>query len=159
MKYVDVHYGVIFGKGDSTDWIDWEVELTDEEEKIYDKAIEDGELLNEIPELQDALRRAYDEIEIEEIDNCIDMEDEYTMECQGTMAMDPDEINDLIADRDLHALAFFGLDEADDDEIDEWDANDLDELPLIKDFVEDFEPSSPFDSGWSLVVEFVDPND
>ena len=88
----------------------------------------------------------------------IDNGDEYTMECQGEAEVDPNEINDLIADRDPHALAFFGLEDADDDELDEWDANDLDDRPLIKDFVEGFEPYSPYDEGWTLNVEFVDPN-
>jgi hypothetical protein len=88
----------------------------------------------------------------------IDNGDEYTIECQGMAEVDTDEINDLIADRDPHALAFFGLEDADDEELDEWDANDLDELPLIKDFVEDFEQYSPYDEGWTLNVEFVDPN-
>lgn len=158
MKYVDLRYGVIFGKGDSSDWIDWKIELTDEEEKIYDHAIANEIPLNDIPELQDALKRAYDEIEDEEISMGIDNGDEYTLECQGLAEMDPEEINDLIADRDPHALAFFGLEDADDEELDEWDANNLDELPLIKDFVEDFEPYSPYDEGWTLNVEFVDPN-
>ena len=81
------------------------------------------------------------------------------LECQGLAEVDPYEINDLIADRDPHALAFFGLEDADDDELDEWDANDLDELPLIKDFNEGFEPYSPFDEGWCLNIEFVDPNE
>ena len=27
-----------------------------------------------------------------------------------------------------------------------------------KDFVEDFEPYSPYDEGWTLNVQFVDPN-
>ena len=159
MKYVELRYGVTFGKGDSSDWIDWEVELTDEEEAIYDNAIENEIPLNEIEELEGALQRAYEEIEDEEISMSIDFEDEYVMECQGLLEVDPDEINDLIADRDPHALAFFGLDDADDDELDEWDANDLDELPLIKDFVEGFEPRSPYDEGWTLNVEFVDPNE
>ena len=158
MKYVALRYGVTFGKGDSSDWIDWELQLTDEEEKIYDHAIVNKLPLNEIPELEDALRRAYEEIEDEEISMGIDNGDEYTMECQGMAEVDPDEINGLIADRDPHALAFFGLEDADDEELDEWDANDLDELPLIKDFVEDFEPYSPYDEGWTLNVEFVDPN-
>jgi hypothetical protein len=158
MKTVDIRYGVTFGKGDSSDWIDWTVDLTDEEEKIYDHAIENKLPLNEIPELEEALRRAYVDIEEEEISMGIDNEDEYTMECQGMVEVDPDEINDLIADRDPRALAFFGLEDADDDELDEWDANDLDELPLIKDFVEGFEPYSPYDEGWILNVEFVDPN-
>ena len=140
MKKVALHYGVVWGKGDSSDWIDWSIELTDEEKKIYDHAIENEIPLNEIPELEDALNRAYKEIEEEEISMGIDNEDEYVMECQGVATVDPDEINDLIADRDPHALAFFGLEDADDDELDEWDANDLDELPLIKDFVKGFEP-------------------
>ena len=32
MRSVEVRYGVTFGKCDSSDWIDYEVELTDEEE-------------------------------------------------------------------------------------------------------------------------------
>ena len=70
---VELRYGVTFGKGDSSDWIDWEIELTDEEAAIYQNAIDN-------------------------------------------------------------------------------------ELPLIKDFVEGFEPYSPYDAGWTLHVEFVDPN-
>ena len=159
MKTVELRYGVVLGKGDSSDWIDWSVELTDEEEKIYDHAIENEIPLNEISELEDALNRAYKEIEEEEISMGIDNEDEYVMECQGVTSVDPDEINDLIAARDPHALAFFGLEDADDDALDEWDANDLAELPLIKDFVENFEPYSPYDEGWTLKVEFIDPNE
>ena len=156
---VQLRYGVTFGKCDSSDWIDWEIELTDEEAAIYEHAVANQIPLNEVPELQDALRRAYEEIEEEEISMGIDNGDEYVLECQGEAEMDPYELNDLIADRDPHALAFFGLSDADEDELDEWDANDLDELPLIKDFVEGFEPYSPYDEGWSLYVEFVDPNE
>ena len=157
MKTVELQYYVIFGKGDSSDCIPWEVDLTDEEEEIYDRAVEEGESLNDIPELEEALARAYKEIEEEEIEMGIANEYEYVMECQGVAPMDADELNDLVADRDAHALAFFGLDKAGDEEIDEWDAYELEELPSIKDFVEDFEPYSPYDEGWSLVVEFVDP--
>ncbi len=159
MKTVEIRYGVTFGKCDSSDWIDWEIDLTDEEEEIYDNALANKKSLNDIPELQDALCRAYEEIEEEEIAMGIENEDEYVLKCQGLLEMDPDELNDLIANRDPHALEFFGLEDADDDELDEWDANDLDELPLIKDFVEDFEPYSPYDEGWGLNVRFVDPNE
>ena len=159
MKFVELRYGVIFGKGDSSDWMEWEVGLTEEEAKIYDEAIANGEPLDEVEGLQDALQRAYEEIEEEEIQMGIENEYEYVLECQGLAEVDPYEIDDLIADRDPHALAFFGLEDADDDELDEWDANDLDELPLIKDFNEGFEPYSPFDEGWCLNIEFVDPNE
>ena len=156
---VEIRYYVSFGKGDSSEWIDWEIDLTDEEEAAYDNAVENEIPLDEVPELQDALQRAYEEIEAEEISIGIENEDEYVLQCQGEVEMDPDELNDLIADRDPHALEFFGLTDADEDELDEWDANDLDELPLVKDFDEDFEPYSPFDEGWDLNVVFVDPNE
>lgn len=160
MKTVEVQYGVVFGKCDASDWFDFEVELTDEEEAAYDYAVANEIPLEDVPELQDALRRAYDEIEDMEIQNGIDMEEEYVMECQGTAPMDQDELNDLVAVRDPHALAFFGLEEASEEELEEWDAYDLadDEVPTIADFQEDFEPYSPFDAGWTLNVEFVDPN-
>ena len=156
---VELTYYVTFGKCDSSDYMDWEIDLTDEEEAAYNNAIENGVPLDEVDELQDALSRAYEEIEAEEISLGIENEDEYVLECQGEAEMDPDELNDLVADRDPHALEFFGLTGADDDEIDEWDAYDLDELPLIKDFVEGFEPYSPFDEGWDLVVQFVEPDE
>ena len=159
MMDVEGRYYVSFGKGDSSDWIDWTILLNDREAEIYRHAVENGISLNGIPELEGALSRAYEEIEEEEIRMGIENEYEYVMECQGVAPMDPDEINDLIADGDPHALAFFGLEDADEDELEAWDANDLDELPLIKDFVEGFEPYSPYDEGWTLIVEFVDPNE
>ena len=159
MKYVPVRYGVTFGKCDSSDWIDYEVGLPDAEAAVYDKAVAAGVSLNNVPELQDALQRAYEEIEEMEIENGIDMEDEYVMECQGLAPMDQDELNDLVAERDPHALAFFGLTGATDDELDEWDAYDLDEVPTIKEFQEGFEPYSPYDEGWTLNVQFVDPSE
>lgn len=158
MNEVEGRYYVSFGKGDSSESIPYDIFLTDEEEKIYDKAVEEGLDLNNIEELQPALQRAYEEIEKQEIEMAIENEDEFVMECQGIAPVDPDEINDLIADRDPHALKFFGLEEASDEELEEWDAYDLEELPLIKDFDENFEPSSPYDIGWDLNVSFVDPN-
>lgn len=96
-----------------------------------------------LPELQGVLADAYEEIKEQEPQNLIDCGDEYAMECTGRVEMDPDELNDLVADRDPHALEFFGLTEADGDEPEAWDAHDLDELPLRCDFEEGFEPYSP----------------
>lgn len=159
MKEVPIHYGVIFGKGDSTDWIDYEITLTDDESAVYDKAVADGVDPNDVPELQSAIWRAYKEIEEMEIENGLAYGNEYVMECQGVAPMDPDELNDFVADRDSHALEFFGLIDATDEELEDWDAYDLDELPTIADFQEDFEPYSPYDEGWTLNVKFVDPNE
>lgn len=159
MRSVEVRYGVTFGKCDSSDWIDYEVELTDEEAVAYDEAIESETPLADVPALKDALNRAYEEIEEMEIQNGVDMEDEYVLECQGLAPMDKDELNDLVAERDVHALAFFGLEDADEEELDEWDAFDLEKVPTIAEFQEDFEAYSPYDAGWTLHVEFVDPNE
>ena len=56
----------------------------------------------------------------------------------------------MVKNRDPYALEFFGLLDADDEELEDWDADFLDEIPTIADFIEDFEPYSPFDEGWSL---------
>ena len=153
---VDIHYGVVFGKGDASDWIDYECELTDEEEVIYSNAVRLRKDLNEVPELQEALQRVYADIEDDEISLGLENEDEYVMECQGCLPLDPDEVNDKVADRDPHTLEFFGLTEMSDEELDEWDANDVD-MPTIGEFDPDFESYSPFDEGWILNVEYINP--
>ena len=114
---------------------------------------------NDCPELQGILADAYEEIKEQETQAMIDCGDEYAMECTGQVEMDPDELNDLVADRDPHTLEFFGLTEADEDELEEWDAHDLDEFPLRCVFEESFEPYSPFDEGWELVVQFPRPDE
>ena len=156
MKYATIQYSSTFGKCDSSDWIDYKIALTDVETVAYDQAIAEGRSLNDVPELQDVLQRAYDEINEMEIEIGIDTEVEYVMECQGLAPMDEDELNELVATHDSHALAFFGLTEATDEVLEEWDAYDLDKIPCIKDFKEDFEPYSPYDEGWSLNIQFVD---
>lgn len=50
-KEVDVLYGVMFGSGDGSDMIESSVELTDEEEKIYDRDVMLRLPLNEDPDL------------------------------------------------------------------------------------------------------------
>lgn len=80
------------------------------------------------------------------------------MECQGCIPLDPDEVNDMVADRDPHALEFFGLSDMSDEELDEWDAHNVD-MPTLSEFDPDFEPYSPFDEGWSLNVEYINPNE
>ena len=155
----ELQYGVIFGKGDGSDWFPWEITLTGAEEAAYLRAKKLWLDPNDCPELQGVLADAYEEIKEQETQAMIDCGDEYAMECTGQMEMDPDELNDLVADRDPHALEFFGLTEADEDELEEWDAHDLDELPLRCDFEEGFEPYSPFDEGWDLIVQFPIPGE
>lgn len=85
MNRVDLLYCVKFGDGDCCDWVYYCIDLTDEEFAIYNDAIQNKKPLNSIPELQDALSRAYKEIEEMEIQNGIDNEDEFVLECQGLL--------------------------------------------------------------------------
>lgn len=151
------YYYVTFGKGDSSDYMDWEIELDDDEQKIFYDCVARGEDPNDIPELQNALDAARDEIESIELNTMIENEDEYTMECMGLYPVDADEINTLVAQRDAHTLSFFGLEDLPEEELDAWDANELDELPNVADFDVDFVAESPFENGWDLTVCFSEP--
>ena len=149
----DLQYAAIFGSGDASDWIDWEVTLSEEAEEAYLEATTLRLPFENYPVLDDVLSAAYAEIEESEIENFVDCDDEYVLECTGRYEVDPDEINDLVAERDEHTLEFFGITEMSDEELDEWDAYDVD-LPFVCDFVEGFEAESPFDAGWTLRVNF-----
>ena len=155
----DIKYEVSFGDGDGSEWLDADVELTEEESKIYDHALKFVIPFEEVSGLEDALDRARQLIEAQEIENALDMEYEYAIECTGRTPMDTFELNELVHERNSHALEFFGLDNLSDDEIEAWDADDLDDIPDVCDFVENFEVKNPFDSGWSLTVEFYDPTE
>ena len=157
-----LNYGISFGKGDGSDAFEWEMELSEEQEKVYKKALMIGADPEDVPELEALCDEAYNEIEEEEIQNGIAFGNEYTMECQGEIEVDADELNKLVHSKDEHALKFFNLSSLSDTDIQNWDANDLNKLPLIKDFEEGFEPYSPFDEGYSLNVwipEFECPSD
>ncbi len=148
-----LNYGVVFGNGDSSDVFEWEVELTEKQEEAYHQAIMTGRAFDEYSELRSLCDDAYRDIEEEVLDGFLASEDEYVLECLGEIEVDPDLLNDLVHSKDKHAIEFLGLDGLSDEELEDWDAElDLEEIPLVKDFEEDFEPMSPFDCGWSLNV-------
>lgn len=146
-----LNYGFVFGKCDGSDIFEWEVELNEQQEAAYKRAMMTGASFEDFPELEALCEDVTPEIEEQELENFIDAGDEYTLECLGEIEVDPDEINQLVHERDEHAIEFFGLSELTDEELENWDANDLDQLPLVKDFEEDFEPESPFE-GYILNV-------
>ena len=149
----ELQYYVNFGKGDGSEMLEWGVELTDEEAEEYARAMKLRISPNELG-LDSALSRAYAEIEAQELENALELGDEFAMECTGRIPVDAGRLNELVAARDRHTLEFFGLAELSDAELKQWDAGRLDKLPLVRDFDADFVPSSPFDSGWGLSVEF-----
>ena len=150
------YYGAVFGTGDSSDPIENEIELNDDERKLWDLCVRYFIDMNEVPALRKALDREYQNLKTSEEENLVDGEDEYAIECLGLDRMDPDELDDLVYDRDENALAFFGLDE---ETAEDWSADDLDELPLRKDFDPDFTPISPFDEGYSLNLWYPEPDE
>lgn len=149
-----MEYYVWFGRGDCSDTIEYTAILNEEQQAAYDRAVMLRLPFDAFPALEDFLQNEVANLEREETENLIDNGDSYAIEGMGREELDPEEINDLVAERDPHTLEFFGLTEMSDEELDEWDANDLDEFPLVCDFVEDFEPESPFDKGYSLELRF-----
>lgn len=72
---LELEYYVRFGAGDCSDTLDWEVELTKEEEVAMKKALANGEDLEDV--LSEAVSRAYDEILQQETDNLEEMGEEW----------------------------------------------------------------------------------
>lgn len=64
---IEFEYGIVFGPGDASDVLTWHISLTPEEEAAYNRAVKDGTPLDQVAELDPALRRAYAEIEAEEL--------------------------------------------------------------------------------------------
>ena len=63
---VELQYGVVFGKCDASDWIEWEIDLDGEAEEAYLKAKKLRIAFDEFPELEAVLSAAYEEIEEQE---------------------------------------------------------------------------------------------
>ena len=72
---LELEYYVDFGPGDSSDTLEWEVELTPEEEEAYQVALENGDDLEKV--LSDAIARAREEIMEQEQENMADMDMEW----------------------------------------------------------------------------------
>lgn len=75
-----VLYSIEFGKCDVSDWMPWEIELTPEEDAAYNDAVSREDDLNDVPELQDVLSRAQDEIEEHEAAVCKELGEENVLE-------------------------------------------------------------------------------
>lgn len=75
-----VLYSIEFGKCDVSDWMPWEIELTPEEDAAYNDAVSREDDLNDVPELQDVLSRAQDEIEEHEVAVCKELGEENVLE-------------------------------------------------------------------------------
>lgn len=151
---VTLNYYTSFGDGDYGDTLEWEVEIDGAAEKAYIQAKKEDRPFTDFPELMKVLSEASKEIEEDELANFAD--DEYAMECLGLDPVAPEEINEKVKERDEYTLNLLGLQSMSEEELNNWDANNLDEnqLPMVCDFDKDFEPTSPFDLGWSLIVEF-----
>ena len=155
MTDVELTYYATFGPGDGSERIEWWVELDGEEEEAYLKAKTLRLPFDHFPVLNDVLKRAESEIAEEEMQNLLENGDSYAEECTGQYKVDPETINELVAERDEYTLEYFGLTDLSDEELDEWSADDLDELPDVCDFEEGFEPINPFlEGGYGLTVFF-----
>lgn len=85
------------------------------------------------------------------VKHAIEFGDEYILNCYGLVPVDATKINKLVAQRDKHTLEFLGLENSSNEELKNWNANNLEKLPLVKDFEKDFTPINPLlDRVWVI---------
>lgn len=160
---VKLQYGITFGKLDSSDWIDYWINLTGEAEKDYLEAMKaedpDERNFSGSSALVLALEDAADDIKDEAFDNLRDAGDEYALSFHnGYDKVDQDELDELVLKRDPHALEFFGLTDADEEELESWTAWDLDwdNLPEYEVFYPGYASGNPLNEGYLLSVHYAD---
>lgn len=76
---VPIEYYFDFGKLHQSDVFEIEIELTPEEAEAYNAALRAARPLNEVPELEAALERAYEEIEAQEADAGAEIDDDVIL--------------------------------------------------------------------------------
>lgn len=162
---VTLEYAVSFGKGDGSDWIEYEITLTGEAEAAYleemKKEDEDDRCFSDHPALVAALAEAYDDIKFIAKNDLCEAGDEYAEGFHNPDdTMYASDIEDLVYDRDPQVMAYFGLTEMSEEELDDWIAElyekDEEELPTYGEVYPDMVESSPFDEGYSLYVHYYD---
>lgn len=156
---IDLSVTIDYNDGEPAECFNCKRIVSFEISKIYNNAIRNNIPLNSVEELADTLAKFREEIETKIIDDFITAGNEYVCKCEGVVPVDPTEINRLVTTRDKGALKFLGLEDSTEDELKNWDASTLENLPLVRDFYGGFGTHSPFDDKWTLTVEFLDPNE
>ena len=131
---IDLYVAIDYKDGEPAECFNCRRIVSFEISKIYNNAVRNNIPLNSVEELADTLAEIRDEIETKIIDDFITAGNEYVCKCEGIVPVDPDEINKLVADRDKGALKFLKLENATEDELENWDASTLENLPLVRDF-------------------------
>lgn len=153
---IDLSVTIDYNDGEPAECFNFKRIVPFEISKIYNNAVRNGTPLNSVEELSDTLAELREEIETKIIDDLITAGNEYVCKCEGIVPVDPAEINKLVTDRDKGAHKFLGLENATEDELENWDASTLETLPLVRDFYGGFGTHSPFDDKWTLTVGFAD---
>jgi len=151
---VTLAYYTEFGRGDWSDSVEYFVTLKGREEETYLRALKLRLPIEEQKGMKRVLNRARPKIEKEAIQSLLDGQDWSAMEWMGVIPVSANEINRLVAARDPHTLAFFGLTGMSEKKLDKWDAAKLKKLPEVREFQKDFEPRNPYDVAYSLGVSF-----
>ena len=148
---------VDYNDGNSKGWRIMTVRLPDELQEIYNYGVNHEYSPKTSKKLQDYLPVVRKEIEEQLIDEMIKGKDRYVIDLCGGRLATPEEIIDAVTDRDICALSYYGLENATDEEIENWNNYPAFPTPQLRDIYESYGDKSPFNDGWELYVEYYDP--
>lgn len=146
-----------YGDDNPKDWRIMEVCLPAELQEVYNYAINHEYSPKASKKLQDYLPVVRKEIEEQLIETLFKENDNYVIDLCGGRLATPEEILSAVADRDYFALDYYGLENATDEEIENWNSYSAFPTPQLRDIYESYSDKSPFNEGWELYVEYYDP--
>ena len=153
-----LRYRVVDDLGNADEYYRYYIILEDDEDAAFAKAVFTQTPLNRISKLRDICDQAYCDIEDEAIQDYLVKNHPLFLKGFGEEKMDLDVLNELVHNKDMDAINYFGLENLSDEDLGKWDAHNLDswKIPYVKRFYPDFKEVNPFDNGWSLEISLPD---
>ncbi len=149
---VKMRFRLVFGDIGPEPWIYKTVVFYGDAEKAYILANRFHLPYEVFPVLVERLNNSSNDITEEEISEEVYRIVHYI----GNKNIEPVELNQLVGSRDEYALIYLNLENLTEEELDKWDANNLDHLPKYCEVVENFEYKCIVNVAWTMDLEFVE---
>ena len=146
-----------YGDDNPKEWRVMETSLPPKLEEVYNYAVKHKYAPSSSEALKDYLPTLRCKIEEKLIEEMINEGDTYVIDLCGGRIATTEEILNAVADRDYFALSYYGLENATDEEIENWDGATQPPFPRLRDIYESYSDKSPFKDEWKLTVKYYDP--